>query len=247
MIRLHVPDPLGPGAEVVLAGGQSHYLAGVMRQGPGAEVALFNGRDGEWLGTVLEASRRGCRLGVSERLRAQAIGPDLDLIVALVKRPRLEAIAEKAAELGARRLRLALTERVNAAHVRLERLAAIATEAAEQTGRLDVPEVTAPRPLRALVNGAEPGRRLLFCDESGAAPPVLDALAGAPAGPWAILIGPEGGFTDAERALVRASPGCVAVSLGPRVLRADTAAIAALSLWQARIGDWSAVRSAGTV
>jgi 16S rRNA (uracil1498-N3)-methyltransferase len=173
--------------------------------------------------------------------RPQWIGPDLDLIVALVKRGPLETIAEKAAELGARRLRLVTTERTNAERARVERLTAIATEAAEQTGRLDVPQILEPVKLEALIKGWEPGRSLLFCDEAGDAQPILEALPSAlPSASWAILIGPEGGFSPKERAMLRALPYAVPATLGPRILRADTAAISALTLWQAALGDWRA-------
>jgi 16S rRNA (uracil1498-N3)-methyltransferase len=159
-------------------------------------------------------------------------------VVALVKRARLETIVEKAAELGAARVRLAITERTNADHTRVDRVQAIAVEAAEQTGRLDVPEVVGPVKLERLVADWPAGRRLLFCDEAGGAQPVLEALKGGAAGPWAVLIGPEGGFSPKERAALRALPFATAATLGPRVLRADTAAISALTLWQAALGDW---------
>jgi 16S rRNA (uracil1498-N3)-methyltransferase len=171
--------------------------------------------------------------------RPQAAGPDLELIVALVKRGRLETIVEKAAELGARRVRLVATERTNADRARVERLSAIATEAAEQTGRLDVPEIFEPVKLDRLMADWPEGRRLLFCDEAGDAKPILDALKDQPkGGPWAILIGPEGGFSPRERQMLRAAPLVTPASLGPRILRADTAAISALTLWQTALGDW---------
>jgi 16S rRNA (uracil1498-N3)-methyltransferase len=239
MIRLFIPHDLGPGAELALDRGQSHYLASVMRQGVGDEVALFNGRDGEWRATVTAVTKRAVGLRAEAPMRPQASGPDLDLVVALVKRGRLETIVEKATELGARRVRLTVTERTNADRARPERLAAIATEAAEQTGRLDVPQVTEPLKLGKLIEGWEPGRRLLFCDEAGGAPTVLEALKAEEPGPWAILIGPEGGFSPGERQMLRALPYAVPASLGPRILRADTAAISALTLWQAALGDWT--------
>jgi 16S rRNA (uracil1498-N3)-methyltransferase len=235
MIRLFLDQPLGPGAAVALTAEQAHYLANVMRRGVGDEVLAFNGRDGEWLARLAEVSKKRATLAVERLTRPQTVGPDLDLVVALVKRARLEIIVEKAAELGARRVRLLITERTNAERTRVDRLQAIAVEAAEQTGRLDVPQVVEPE---RLVAGWGPGRRLLFCDEAGEAPSVLEALAEQTGGePWAILIGPEGGFSPAERAQLRALPGAVAASLGPRILRADTAAIAALTLWQAALGD----------
>jgi 16S rRNA (uracil1498-N3)-methyltransferase len=188
---------------------------------------------------VASIGKRGCVLELVRRTREQTIGPDLDLVVALVKRARLETIVEKAAELGARRVRLVVTERTNADHTRVDRLRAIAVEAAEQTGRLDVPEVTAPARLAALLADWPADRPLMFCDEAGDAPPALAALAGRGRGPWSLLIGPEGGFSTAERAAIRALPAAVPVGLGPRILRADTAAIAALTLWQAALGDLS--------
>ena len=237
MIRLFVAHDLTAGADISLPADQAHYLINVMRLGVGKTLRLFNGRDGEWAARLTGVAKHGCALRVETIERAQHIGPDLDLIVALVKRPRLETIVEKAAELGARRVRLITTERTNADRAKVERLTAIAVEAAEQTGRLDVPEVLAPERLDRVLEGCASSRRLMFCDEAGDAPPALTALRDA-AAPWAILIGPEGGFSPAERARIRAVAGAVPVSLGPRILRADTAAIAAMTLWQAAIGDW---------
>lgn len=237
MIRLFVPDDLRAGAPVSPAPDQARYLTQVMRQGIGDAVALFNGRDGEWRAVLTEVGRRGCRLVAESQLRPQAAGPDLELVMALVKRGPLETVVEKAAELGARRVRLVATRRTNADKANLPRLTAIATEAAEQTGRLDVPEILAPEKLDRLLDGWDPARRLLFCDERGGAPTPLVAL--AETGPWAILIGPEGGFSPEEAERLRALPFVVPVSLGPRILRADTAAIAAMVLWQARLGDWT--------
>jgi 16S rRNA (uracil1498-N3)-methyltransferase len=251
MIRLFVPDPLAIGAEIAPTPEQGRYLLAVMRQGVGDAVLLFNGRDGEWRALVIEASKRACRLRVEEEARAQATPPDLDLIVALVKRARLETIVEKAAELGARRVRLVRTRRTNADHTNVARLQAIAMEAAEQTGRLDVPEVIEPLTLDRLLEGWDASRRLMFCDEAGDAPdaewggeagraaPALEALGHQPRDvPWAVLIGPEGGFAPEERRRLRALSFVIPVTLGPRILRADSAAIAALTLWQAALGDW---------
>ncbi len=237
MIRLFVEQPLEEGVTIEPSADQTRYLLGVMRLKPGDELLLFNGRDGEWRATVAEASRRTCLLATEKRTREQAGTPDLELVVALVKRARLETIVEKAAELGCRRVRLCITRRTQADHTRVERLQAIATEAAEQTGRLDVPEVVVPEKLDRLLDQWDASRRLMFCDEAGEASPALDALQGA-GGPWAVLIGPEGGFDAAERDRLRGLPFVTPASLGPRILRADTAAIAALTLWQARAGDW---------
>ena len=239
MIRLYVPHDLAQGADLALDHGQSHYLGSVMRQGVGDEVLLFNGRDGEWRARIGAVTKRAVAVKAEALERPQTTGPDLDLLIALVKRGRLETIVEKAAELGARRVRPILTERTNADRARVERLSAIATEAAEQTGRLDVPQVDEPAKLDKLLKAWEPGRRLLFCDEAGDAKPIPDALKGQPAGPWAILIGPEGGFSPAERQRLRALDYAVPATLGPRILRADTAAISALTLWQSVLGDWT--------
>lgn len=236
MIRLFVPHDLGAGAVLGLDEGQSRYLAAVMRQGVGDEVALFNGRDGEWRARIETVGKRAVTLAALAQTRPQATGPDLDLVIALVKRTRLETIVEKAAELGARRVRPVVTERTNADHTRVDRLHAIAVEASEQTGRLDVPTVAEPAKLERMLADWEPGRRLLFCDEAGDARPVLQAVDGS--GPWAILIGPEGGFSAREREMLRSLPYATPATLGPRILRADTAAISALTLWQAAVGDW---------
>ena len=236
MIRLFVPDDLTPpSTDVRLSKAQAHYLSNVMRLKAGDEVLVFNGRDGEWRARL--TGKQGGALTAIAQTRPQTTGPDLDLVVALVKRNQLETIVEKAAELGARRVRLAITERTNAERTRIERLTAIAVEAAEQTGRLDVPAIEPPQKLDRLL-AAWPGERpLMFCDEAGDAPPALNALGSRPTGPWGVLIGPEGGFSPKERPLIRALPAAVPVTLGPRILRADTAAISALTLWQASLGD----------
>jgi 16S rRNA (uracil1498-N3)-methyltransferase len=264
MIRLFVSDVLAAGGVASPSPDQARYLLSVMRLRAGDDLLLFNGRDGEWRAVVETASKRDCTLKAIEQTRAQSVPPDLDLIVALVKRARLETIVEKAAELGARRVRLMITRRTNADHTNLARLQAIATEAAEQTGRLDVPEIVAPQKLDLMLDEWPSNQRLMFCDEAGDDPlaewggaegkarPALHALenaapfaaqhdmqqsaANSPA--WAVMIGPEGGFAQEERARLRALPFVTPVSLGPRILRADTAAIAALTLWQAALGDW---------
>lgn len=239
MIRLFVPDPLAAGADIAPTPDQSRYLITVMRRAVGDEIALFNGQDGEWRARLIEASKRGCRLRVEQRTRPQALGPDLDLLIALVKRARLETIVEKATELGARRVRLVVTRYTNADHAKLDRLRAIAIEAAEQTGRLDVPEIVRVEKLERLLAEWPSHQRMMFCDEAGDARPALEALKAAPGGPWAVLIGPEGGFSPEERQQLRALTYVTPVTLGPRILRADTAAISALTLWQAAAGDWT--------
>ncbi len=236
MIRLFVPHDLAADAVLALDEGQSRYLAAVMRLAVGDGLLVFNGRDGEWTAEVASLGKKAVSLTAVAQARPQSKGPDVELIIALVKRARLETIVEKAAELGAGRVRPVITERTNADHTRVERLRAIAMEASEQTGRLDVPQVEEPVKLEKLLAGWPGNRRLLFCDEAGDAPPVLEAA--REAGPWAILIGPEGGFSPRERDLLRALPYAAPASLGPRILRADTAAISALTLWQAALGDW---------
>lgn len=246
MIRLHVTSPLAAAAPVAPTLDQSRYLTQVMRLKVGDDLLAFNGRDGEWRCTVAEVLKKGVILRAEEQVRAQTFGPDLELIVAVVKKARVESIVEKAAELGARRVRLVLTKRTNADRIRLDRLDAIAEEAAEQTGRMDVPIVDDPVKLDAVLDGWEAGRRLMFCDETGGAPAVTALMRQSPSrtgtgdapAKWSILIGPEGGFSPEEGERLRALPFTTAVSLGPRILRADTAAIAAMTLWQAAAGDW---------
>ncbi|WP_374385963.1 16S rRNA (uracil(1498)-N(3))-methyltransferase [Brevundimonas sp.] len=237
MIRLHVTSSLSVGGAVAPTLDQSRYLTQVMRLKAGDDLLVFNGRDGEWRASIAEVLKKGVILRAEEQVRPQTYGPDLELIVTVVKKARVETIVEKAAELGARRVRLVLTKRTNADRIRLDRLDAIAEEAAEQTGRMDVPAVDDPVKLDALLDSWQADRRLMFCDETGGAPAIA-ALGAAGAGPWSILIGPEGGFSPEERERLRALPFTTAVSLGPRILRADTAAIAAMTLWQAAVGDW---------
>ena len=237
MIRLHVPQPLSPGAAVLPTLDQSRYLTQVMRLKAGDALLVFNGVDGEWRCAVAEVLKKGVVLKAEERVRAQTTGPDVHLLIAVVKKAALEFAVEKATELGAARIGLVMTRRTQGDRVRMDRLEAIAVESAEQTGRLDVPAIDVPARLEALLDGWDEKRRLMFCDETGGAP-AMAALADAGGGPWAILIGPEGGFAPEERDRLRALPFTTAVSLGPRVLRADTAATAALTLWQAAVGDW---------
>lgn len=251
--RLHVPDDLSPGAAVALAPEAAHYLLHVMRLKAGDPVRVFNGRDGEWDAAVSEAARKTAELAIGAQRREQASVPDLHLLFAPLKKTRTDFVVEKATELGAAVLRPVFTARTAAERVRVDRLAALAKEAAEQTERLDVPDVRAPEKLEMVLSRwpeTDLGRRLLFCDEAaggrdtpwdhgaGADATALAALTAAGPGPWAVLIGPEGGFDAAERAAIRALGFAVPVSLGPRVLRADTAAVAALTLWQAALGDW---------
>jgi 16S rRNA (uracil1498-N3)-methyltransferase len=237
MTRLHIPQPLSAGAVVAPTLDQSRYLTQVMRLKAGDEVQVFNGADGEWRCTIAEVLKKGVVLRAEDQARPQTTVPDVHLLIAVVKKSALEFAVEKATELGAARIALVQTARTQAQHLRMDRLDAIAEESAEQTGRMDVPAIDLPMKLDAILDGWDASRRLMFCDETGGAPATA-ALQAAGAGPWAILIGPEGGFTPEERDRLRALPFTTAVSLGPRILRADTAAIAALTLWQAAIGDW---------
>lgn len=237
MIRLHIPQPLAPGVALAPTLDQSRYLTQVMRLKAGDELAVFNGRDGEWRCAVAEVLKKGVVLRAEEQVREQVTPPDVHLLIATVKKAALEFAVEKATELGAARIRLVTTARTQPQHLRLDRLDAIAEESAEQTGRMDVPAVDKPEKLDALMDGWDHSRRLMFCDETGGAP-AIDAVQAAGGGSWGVLIGPEGGFTPEERDRLRALPFTTAVSLGPRVLRADTAATTALTLWQAAVGDW---------
>ncbi|MAM62126.1 MAG: 16S rRNA (uracil(1498)-N(3))-methyltransferase [Maritimibacter sp.] len=244
-IRLFVDEPLGEGQTIPLERDQAHYLFGVMRQGPGDRVALFNGRDGEWTAEVVEAGKRRGTLRCLGQAAPQLDPPDLWLLFAPIKKARTDFIVEKAAEMGAARIVPVLTEFTNSERVRVDRLQAHAIEAAEQCGGTFVSDVTEPQKLDRLLDDWDGTRRLMFCDEalaggSSGLPPVFAAGA-APdkrGAPWAILIGPEGGFSEPERKRLGALEAAVAVSLGPRVLRADTAAVAAMTLWQIALGDW---------
>ncbi|MBO6852956.1 MAG: 16S rRNA (uracil(1498)-N(3))-methyltransferase [Marivivens sp.] len=235
-VRLYVDQPLGEGQTVPLAKEQAHYLFGVMRLQTGAVISLFNGRDGEWDGEVIEAGKRGGVLACREQSRPLQMPPDLWLLFAPIKKARTDFIVEKAAEMGAARIVPVLTDFTNSERVRVDRLQAHAIEAAEQCGGTYVPEVGEPVKLERLLADWPEDRQMMFCDEAlvGAG----EVLRGAMAGKWAILIGPEGGFSEAERARLGKLPFAHAVSLGPRILRADTAAVAAMTVWQQVLGDW---------
>lgn len=236
--RLFIEDDLAASATLSLDGPRAHYLRDVLRLGVGAQVLLFNGRDGEWRATVSASAKRSLDLGIESQTRPQGGEPDLWLCFAPVKKARIDFIAEKATELGVSALVPVITRRTNVERVNLERLRANAVEAAEQTERLTVPEVREPVSLERLLTAWPAGRRLLIADETGGGRPILDALSDARPGTWAVLIGPEGGFAREELDRIAALPGVLPVGLGPRILRADTAAIAALACLQAAIGDW---------
>jgi 16S rRNA (uracil1498-N3)-methyltransferase len=237
-VRLYVEAALGEGARVVPDDGQAHYLLHVMRAKVGDRVGLFNGRDGEWLARIAEVAKRDCTLECERCTAPQAEVPDLWLVFAPIKKTPADYLTQKATELGVRALQPVLTRRTIVSRVNLDRMRANAVEAAEQSGRLSVPEVRDLQSFDKLLAAWPAVRRILFCDEAGEAPPIADALRAGPAGPWAIFTGPEGGFDPAERAALRALPFVTPVTLGRRILRADTAALSALSVWQAAKGDW---------
>ena len=239
-IRLFIDHPLAPRQAVPLAPAQAHYLSGVMRLGTGAEIAVFNGRDGEFAARIAQAGKRGGTLDVGQQTAPQRDPPDLWLLFAPIKKARTDFIVEKAAELGVARILPVQTDFTNSERIRQDRLQAHAIEAAEQCGGTFVPPVADLQPLARLLDGWDGARRILWADEAMAGP--AEALAGLPQGSWAILIGPEGGFSEAERSRLAASPFVDRISLGPRILRADTAAVAAIALWQAALGDWRADR-----
>ncbi len=238
-IRLFVSEALGEGQSVPLSRDQAHYLFGVMRLGQGDRVALFNGKDGEWQAEVAEAGKRGGTLVCLSESAVQQDPPDLWLLFAPIKKARTDFIVEKAAEMGAARICPVQSDFTNAERIRRDRLQTHAVEAAEQCGGTFVPPVDDLVPLSKVLDSWPDERLLLFCDEDLAgratSPDVLAELKGQP---WAILIGPEGGFSKAERKRLAGHKNAVPISLGPRILRADTAAVAAMTFWQLHLGDW---------
>jgi 16S rRNA (uracil1498-N3)-methyltransferase len=231
--RLFVRQPLCEGAAVVLDATQANYLGNVLRLGTGAELLVFDGFSGEWLARIAEAAKKRMTLAVERQTREPESIPDVWLAFAPVKRAQTDWLVEKATELGTARLVPVMTQRTVAERVRLDRLESIAIEAAEQCGRTRVPEITQPVPLNRFVAELDPARNFYFADETGGEP----VAATFREGPAAILIGPEGGFTEEERTFVRGA-GATPISLGPRILRAETAALAALSAFMAVAGDW---------
>jgi 16S rRNA (uracil1498-N3)-methyltransferase len=232
--RLFVRTPLGDGVRIELDAGQANYLGNVLRLKEGGELLLFDGRSGEWLARIAEATKKRMTLDVERRTREQEAVPDVWLAFAPVKRAQTDWLVEKSTELGAARLIPVMTNRTVAGRVRLERLEAIAIEAAEQCGRTSLPEIAEALPLSRFLGQRDQARTLYFADEGGGE----RAAKAFKRGPALILTGPEGGFTEAEREAIRAAPNAVAVSLGPRILRAETAALAALAAYMAVAGDW---------
>ena len=236
--RLHVEDDLGDGTRVALTREQANYLLNVMRLGDGAAVLVFNGRDGEWLARVETTGKRQADLVLERRTRPQISGPDLHYLFAPLKRARLDYMVQKATEMGVARLQPVLTRHTVAERVNVERMRANMIEAAEQCGILRVPEVAAPERLDRLLASWDASRRLIFCDEGAPIADPLAALREIAPGPLAVLIGPEGGFAPKERDALIALPFVVRMAMGPRIMRADTAAVAALTLVNAVLGDW---------
>ena len=234
-VRLFLDHSLDKGQSVPLSRGQAHYLFVVMRKTAGDPVFVFNGRDGEWQADVTDAGRKDGTLVCRERSKPQTHPPDLWLLFAPVKKSRTDFIVEKAVEMGAARILPVQTDFTNTERVRRDRLQAHAVEAAEQCGETYVPEVAELQRLDLLLINWTDERNLMVCDESMAGESVEYPTK---KGPWAILVGPEGGFSDAERSALAALKSTHAISLGPRILRADTAAVAALALWQQALGDW---------
>jgi len=235
--RLFVEAPLEEGAEVMLNAPQSHYLGTVLRVKPGSHILVFNGRDGEWTAR-LAAAKRASALLINGKTRAQSAAADLHYLFAPLKAARLDYMVQKAVEMGVSRLQPVFTRHSQAARVNTERMRANAIEAAEQCGVLSLPEIGEPVAFSRLLAEWNPARRLVFCDENAATGDPIAALASLPRSPLAVLIGPEGGFAEDERASLLKLPNVVRLSLGPRILRADTAAVAALTLVQAVLGDW---------
>ena len=241
--RLFVPGPLVADSAIIIAGPQAHYLAKVMRVSAGDAVILCDNSTGEWLARVVSAGKRDVQLIAETLLRPREDVPDFTLCAALIKKPNFDLVLEKATELGVRRIKPVITRRCVVDKLNPQRAAAIVTEAAEQCARTGLPELGEPVKLEALLRDWADNRVLFFADETGGEPAAA-AFAANPE-PAALLIGPEGGFDAAEREAIRSHPQARAVSLGPRILRAETAAIAATALWMAVSGDWKNLTGAG--
>jgi 16S rRNA (uracil1498-N3)-methyltransferase len=239
--RLFIDAPLNAGARIVMDKGQTNYLVNVLRMREGDPVLIFNGRDGEWRATLVEAGRKGAVLQADERAREQTPPSQLHYLFAPIKQARLDYMVQKAVEMGAGLIRPVITRRTQVTRLNDDRLSANAIEAAEQCGVLSIPEIAAAEQLSALLARwpkDEPERRIVFCDEDETGADPVSILRALPRGPLAVLIGPEGGFSPEERETLHKLPFVTAIPLGPRILRADTAAVAALALVQATCGDW---------
>jgi 16S rRNA (uracil1498-N3)-methyltransferase len=237
MQRLFVTADLAPGREIDLAPEQSHYLTNVLRLAEGADLLVFNGRDGEWLARIAAKTKKAVRLTAVEQARPQPPQPDLHYCFAPLKVGRLDYLVQKAVEMGAGVLRPVMTQHTQG-KIGVERMRANAIEAAEQCGVLAVPDVQEPLKLDRMLSGWDKERRLIFCDEDASTNNPLPALQSIAEKKIGLLVGPEGGFSEDERRMLRALPFVTAIPLGPRILRADTAAVAALAVIQATVGDW---------
>jgi len=236
--RLFVEADLAAATTVACSVGQAHYVRHVLRLQRGDTILVFNGRDGEWRASIADAGKRGAILRIGAQVRAQEDGPEIDYLFAPLKRARLDYLVQKVTEMGVACLRPVLTRRTTPERVNLERMRANAIEAAEQCGILRVPEVSEPRKLETVLAAWDAGRALILCDEASGQRCPFTTLARVPPGPLALLVGPEGGFDASERSLLASKPFVTSISLGPRILRADTAAVAALALVNAVLGDW---------
>ena len=238
--RLYIEDDLADGAVIGLSSDHAHFLRSVLRLETGRTVGLFNGRDGEWLAEIDGIGKGWASLTLRAKVRDQAASPDLWLYFAPIKRARLDFLVQKATELGASQIQPVITRRTVVERVKADRLRANVVEASEQCERLDLPAVGDPLPLAAALDRHPAERPVLVCAEFGDAPPMADVLSTLPDGGCTILVGPEGGFTGEEQASLAGRDGLYPVGLGPRILRAETAAVAALTLFQAIRGDWDA-------
>ena len=236
--RVFLKADLAEGTMADVSAGQANYVKNVLRLKEGDAIIVFNGRDGEWRASIADAGKRGLTLRIGAKVRDQEDGPDIDYLFAPLKRARLDYMVQKATEMGVSRLQPVLTHRTMPERVNLERMRANVIEAAEQCGILRIPQVLAPRKLADLLAGWDQGRALIFCDEASQERCPFTTLARVPPGPLALLVGPEGGFDESERALLASKPFVTSISLGPRILRADTAAVAALALVNGVLGDW---------
>jgi len=244
--RLYIESPPGtgyePGLTIELDKSQQNYLCNVLRLSQGKSVLVFNGRDGEWLAHLVPAGRKLMALTLDERIRDQTCPGELHYLFAPLKHARLDYIVQKAVEMGASAIRPVLTRRTQAGRVNIDRMQANAIEAAEQCGILTLPAIVEAAPLSQVLAAWDPDRTLIFCDEDAPLGDALERLQNLKKPAVAVLIGPEGGFDEAERAQLLAMPGVIRLSLGPRILRADTAGVAALALIQAAAGDWGGKR-----
>lgn len=240
LIRLFVDAELREGQAVALSAMQTNYLVNVMRLGRGAELLVFNGREGEWLAALATTAKSGAMVAPVRQTRPQSSGPDIHYLFAPIKRAKLDYVVQKATEMGAAVIRPVITRRTVAERINLERMRANVIEATEQCGVLRVPEILAPQKLEKALDTWEAARQIIYCDEAACISSPLEALARIPPGQLAVLIGPEGGFDEAERERLQSLSFVHPISLGPRIMRADTAGVAAMALVNAALGDWRA-------